>query len=1492
MAASFVKSNQTSFEGQGSVSVTLTGVTAGNSLIAGASVYFAPNALNISSSPSLSWSKDTPNHAFEPAYGIFSTHNLSSGGNYTITATSVEGAYFVLGVSEFSGITPADSVDVVKPNGLSGGGSNSPNTGTSESTTVADAVVVAVMSHNGNSNSSINAPSGYTHISVEPNGAAYVNHSFDYRILSATGTQSASWGPLSNSAPWNTALVVYKAGPAGPPQPGTFTRTFSSAGAAQWTVPDDAGFNITIDKIQAWGAGGSGGRNSRATGGGGGAYSEIGSIVATAGQIVYINVGTGGAGRSTNGAGTAGGDSWARVGTNAAPTATTQGVLAKGGGAGRHGTSGTIAGAVGGAAASGVGTIRTSGGGSGTASTSSGAATTGGGGSATAGGNGSTSANRTTAGVTAGGAAGPGGAAAPSATAGTNGIANPAGGSGGTSSNATTTGATSGAGGAPGGGGGAKSASQSADRGADGQVIITYTRTAASTAVNASVPALTFNNATTIHVSGAATGQRAAIVPALTLVSQSSHDSGGVTAEAITQTISLNPQNPGTVNYNEEVPITVTTTGISTIQWVVMNGPPGYAWQHGAVTVATAGSVTIRPKFTASGQVVRVWDQSDASPEAYSGAVTVANIPVSATVPALELISSSVAEFGGVAATTGPNLTWNFSSSTKPTFDATKFYSFDNSGPTLAPVNANVDGFALVSQSAFVPGIFSGDRNAQPAGATLAASSVADFGAVVAQRFYSVPAKSLASQSFFVPGAVDAERNTGVPSLTLSASSVFDSGAVNAVRNAIPAGTTLAASIVVEFGAFNADQNATVNGLDYSAQSIAEYGAVSADQNATPAGFDVAASSVAEFGAFNADQNAAIIGIDKAAQSSLVGGDALADQNANVIGFSKTAQSFAEYGAVTSDSLEVNADAAGFDLAAQATLDAGLAGAVRHGAADGATMAAQAVFGVAGAVTADQNAQAAGASLVAQAAYVPGDAGTMGNAFAEGATLAASSVAVFGAASRTRSITIDPLSPGHVQHGTPVPTTITTTGLTRFSWVVVNPNFSWTGNATAVNTSGNPVVINPVYTAAGQFLLVYDTNDTGFTRNGNAVTVFYAASVAGAVLPAWTSINSGAANGEIYAIVSGDEFVSQSFFISGDAEADLGGIGAGTILVSRSEFIPGEAFGSRNTGVAGTDIVASSFAEFGEVNAYRNSDINGFDLSASSYVEFGSAIADRNFIADGIDKSAQIFAEFGGVGSYEDITVSGIDLSAQSSADYGGVVSQLSAIVSGAELNSNAFLIVGDTGSGQNSFSEGFALDSSSLIIAGAATARRIGSAAGMIAAASSAIEGGAVETVRNASPAGPTLAGTAAFTAGGAIGQQAGGGSGMLLDASATLETGTGTGQQYGLPAGFLAQANAIFIPGAIDRGYGVVIPPHDLVATTRFEPGLFSATGAAQKVEITLTHRHASNLGVAFLSPSATIGIRRKSEAEQASKETTSASVFMRNKTNAQIVFKGFKL
>jgi hypothetical protein len=149
---------------------------------------------------------------------IWYAKNVAAG-TTTITLTpTVTGAnnYWTWGVAEFSGLDTTSPLDVSAKN-TAVGTSTDANV-TSGATTQADELVLAVASVGLSGDSDISwgsaASSGYTNLMKYANWASIETISFDYKIVSATGAQSASWSHDNvSSSPnsWAAVIATFKA---------------------------------------------------------------------------------------------------------------------------------------------------------------------------------------------------------------------------------------------------------------------------------------------------------------------------------------------------------------------------------------------------------------------------------------------------------------------------------------------------------------------------------------------------------------------------------------------------------------------------------------------------------------------------------------------------------------------------------------------------------------------------------------------------------------------------------------------------------------------------------------------------------------------------------------------------------------------------------------------------------------------------------------------------------------------------------------------------------------------------------------------------------------------------------------------------------------------------------------------------------------------------------------------------------------------------------
>ena len=145
---------------------------------------------------------------------LYDTVVATSSGTFTITLNNVQssGNYINWTAVEHSGIATSSQFDVAATQ-LEAGSSTS-TTCTTATTAQADELVVAVIgtAHNSTNDGIADPPTtGYTSRSVYQNSATIIGHESADKIVSATGTQSATW--TYNTAPSTgacSAVATYK----------------------------------------------------------------------------------------------------------------------------------------------------------------------------------------------------------------------------------------------------------------------------------------------------------------------------------------------------------------------------------------------------------------------------------------------------------------------------------------------------------------------------------------------------------------------------------------------------------------------------------------------------------------------------------------------------------------------------------------------------------------------------------------------------------------------------------------------------------------------------------------------------------------------------------------------------------------------------------------------------------------------------------------------------------------------------------------------------------------------------------------------------------------------------------------------------------------------------------------------------------------------------------------------------------------------------------
>ena len=219
MAIAFVqKSAQLFADNATTISPSLAGTTAGNLVVmlvncVDAGVASPPPAL----SPPAGWldavSEVGPvgGDAFKPVTAIFYKENIAGGvesGTVNLPASS----YAMATIVEFSGVSTSSSLDVV--DSASFIGVTAGDSGTTAATAIADSVAIAVgcpQVGGGAATTGLSTPAavGYTNLYAEVDGGGgHTVGSHDYKILSATGTQVASW-TWNESAYFSGSIAVF-----------------------------------------------------------------------------------------------------------------------------------------------------------------------------------------------------------------------------------------------------------------------------------------------------------------------------------------------------------------------------------------------------------------------------------------------------------------------------------------------------------------------------------------------------------------------------------------------------------------------------------------------------------------------------------------------------------------------------------------------------------------------------------------------------------------------------------------------------------------------------------------------------------------------------------------------------------------------------------------------------------------------------------------------------------------------------------------------------------------------------------------------------------------------------------------------------------------------------------------------------------------------------------------------------------------------------------
>lgn len=219
MAIAFVQKT-TKFTSGGATSITSASITttAGNKAIVTVSTWISGtnNQPTFTDNKSNTWPGTADATLIDGSLGngrisINSAQIATGGASHTFTVTGSAGTAFEGNVSEFSGLLTAVAKDQSATASIAA--SATTKTVTSGTTTQASELVVAAINVN-SSDATCNItdpPTGYTSIGVNQDSNATIGYESAYKIIAATGAQSAVWTFDSTTSGGATGIVTYKA---------------------------------------------------------------------------------------------------------------------------------------------------------------------------------------------------------------------------------------------------------------------------------------------------------------------------------------------------------------------------------------------------------------------------------------------------------------------------------------------------------------------------------------------------------------------------------------------------------------------------------------------------------------------------------------------------------------------------------------------------------------------------------------------------------------------------------------------------------------------------------------------------------------------------------------------------------------------------------------------------------------------------------------------------------------------------------------------------------------------------------------------------------------------------------------------------------------------------------------------------------------------------------------------------------------------------------
>jgi hypothetical protein len=277
MAVALVqKTAQQIFSGVSTTSRTITGVTSGNLVVCLITAASQPNPTNppAIATPSGWTVAENPlgpgpsTDAYRPVNAIFYKANAASGSHtadFSGASTLPIDSYGAITLFEVSGCdtsSPLDTHNTTTSTSAAGSGSTP-----SVTNTVADAIAFAIGHPDSQSVSNLSFPpsSGYTDSDHSTNNSTDAAYDFGYKVLSATGSQSASW-TWTGTSHFSGTIAIFKAAAGGGGVSGTaawteandtaaLTGTARVSGTSSWTEANDAAAvtgSVRVSGTAAW----------------------------------------------------------------------------------------------------------------------------------------------------------------------------------------------------------------------------------------------------------------------------------------------------------------------------------------------------------------------------------------------------------------------------------------------------------------------------------------------------------------------------------------------------------------------------------------------------------------------------------------------------------------------------------------------------------------------------------------------------------------------------------------------------------------------------------------------------------------------------------------------------------------------------------------------------------------------------------------------------------------------------------------------------------------------------------------------------------------------------------------------------------------------------------------------------------------------------------------------------------------------------------------